>query len=516
MTIHQSPYGDIALRDCSITERIFEGLSPTPEAIALIEGPTGRTITAAELMADIRSVAGGLTSRGVGAGHTVALMTPNIPEFCTIFHGIAWAGGTATTVNPAYTAPEIRHQLIDSGAELLITVSDCLDAAQAAIEGTGVTEIVVIGDEAARLGDLAGSPIETQVPVDLDTHAVALPYSSGTTGMPKGVMLSHRNLVVNVDQLLTVAKIDRGEITPAFLPFFHIYGLEVLINVYLASGAGLATLPRFDLELFLQLAQDHKSRRLWVVPPVAIALAKHPVVDRFDLSSLVQVNSAAAPLGADLARAVSERLGCPTTQAYGMTELSPASHVEPLSAPRPGSVGKIVPGTFCRIVDHETGRDVAGNAEGEIWVKGPQVMMGYLNNPEATAATIDEEDWLQTGDVGYFDDDGYLFISDRVKELIKTKGFQVAPAELEAALITHPQVADAAVIGLPDDDAGEVPVAFLVASGDARPSLEDLQSYLREQLAGYKQIHQATYVDEIPKSASGKILRRVIREGLTA
>jgi len=325
-------------------------------------------------------------------------------------------------------------------------------------------------------------------------------------------MLSHRNLVANVDQILAVADLDPGEMTPAFLPFFHIYGLEIFLNAYLAAGAGLVTLPRFDLELFLQLTQEHRAKRLWIVPPVAIALAKHPMVDQFDLSSVAQVNSAAAPLGADLGEAVSARIGCAATQAYGMTEMSPASHVMPPRAPRPGSVGVTVPGTECRIVDPDTGENLGPGGEGELLVRGPQVMMGYLDNPEATAACLDAEGWLRTGDIATFDADGYLFIRDRLKELIKVKGFQVAPAELEAVLVSHPQVADAAVVGVPDEAAGEIPMAFLVAAGDERLTLEEVTAWFEGKLAHYKRVGRIAYVDAIPKSASGKILRRVLRE----
>jgi 4-coumarate--CoA ligase len=248
-----------------------------------------------------------------------------------------------------------------------------------------------------------------------------------------------------------------------------------------------------------------------VVPPVAIALAKHPMVDRFDLSSVQHVISAAAPLGAELGEAVGRRLGCVTMQGYGMTVMSPASHFSPVSAPRAGSVGITVPGTECRIVEPSTGADAGPGEEGELWVRGPQVMKGYLNNPEATAACLDAEGWLRTGDIAQFDADGYLFIRDRLKELIKVKGFQVAPAELEAVLLAHPDIADAAVIGVPDDEAGEVPAAFLVAAGDRRLTCEDLDAWFEGKLAHYKRVRQIEYLDGIPKSASGKILRRLLR-----
>ena len=514
MTIHRSLMGELSLRDISITERVLEGVATRQDAPVLIDGPSGRTMTGAEFAAAVRALAGGLTERGFGRGATVAIMAPNMPEFCTLFHAVAWAGGTVTTVNPTYTAQELNHQLMASAATLLVTVPQLLETAREGMLDTGVRAVVVIGEAggAIPLSEIPGPPLGAQVPVDLDRHIVVLPYSSGTTGLPKGVMLSHRNLVVNVDQILPVARIEPGELTPAFLPLFHIYGLEILMNVHLAAGAGLVTMPRFDLEQFLTLTEKYRARRLWIVPPVAIALAKHPLVDRFDLSSVIQVNSAAAPLGAELGETVGKRLGCVATQAYGMTEMSPASHVTPPAAPKPGSVGVTLPGTECRIVDPVTRADLGIGEEGELWVRGPQVMKGYLNNPGATAACLDGEGWLRTGDIAMFDAEGYLFIRDRLKELIKVKGFQVAPAELEAVLLAHPEIADAAVVGVPDEEAGEVPVAFLVAAGDRRLTLDELDDWFEGQLAHYKRVRRVAYLDAIPKSASGKILRRLLRD----
>lgn len=510
MTIYTSPYPDVAIRDISITEYVFEGIDP--EATVLIDGPTGRAVTGAQFMGGVKALAGGLTARGYAPGGCVALMAPNIPEFCTVFHAVAWAGGTVTTVNPTYTASELRHQLIDAGAELLVTIAPFLDTAKAAVEGTRVREIILIGPDVGETRGLAafmGQPLAEQAPVDLDDHVVCLPYSSGTTGLPKGVMLTHRNLSVNMAQSLALAPLVEREHTVAFLPFFHIYGLQVLMNFYLGSGGTLVTVPRFDLEQFLTLCQTHRTPRMWIVPPVALALAKHPVVDRFDLSALVQVNSAAAPLGADVAEAMGTRLNTAATQGYGMTEASPVTHITPRGKGRAGASGVTIPNTQCRIVDPVTLRDLPTGEDGEIWVKGPQVMKGYLGNLKATAETI-ADGWLRTGDIGHFDSDGYLFITDRLKELIKVKGFQVAPAELEALLLTHPAITDAAVIGVQDADAGEVPMAFIVSA--SAPTLTEVQAFLDPQVSHYKQIKRLEVVDAIPKSASGKILRRLLRD----
>jgi len=518
MTIHKSPAGAVSKRDISITERLFQGLGVDPDRVVLICGAGGDSLTAGALRSRIERLAGGLAARGIGPGSLVAVMAPNLPDYATVFHAVAYAGATVTTINPTYTAAEVRHQLVDAGASLVITIPALVPLAQEAVAGTGVGEIAVIGvsDAAASIDVLMGDPLPGQVPVDLDDHVVVLPYSSGTTGLPKGVMLSHRNLVVNVDQVLGMLRLEPDEITVAFLPFFHIYGLNVLMTPYLAGGGRLVTMPRFDLPAFLGHIQTHRPVRVMVVPPVAIALAKHPLVAEFDLSSLRTVLSAAAPLGPEVAEAVARRLNCVAIQGYGMTELSPMSHCVPFDAPRAGSVGVAVAGTDCRICDPATGQSLPAGQAGEIWVRGPQVMMGYLNNPAATERAMADGGWLKTGDLGLVDGDGYLFIKDRLKELIKVKGFQVAPAEVEAELLADPGVADAAVIGVPDDEAGEVPVAFVVPAPGTTPDAEGLRRALRKRLAAYKVPVRIDFVEAIPKSASGKILRRVLRDRLAA
>ncbi|PSL19786.1 AMP-binding protein [Shimia abyssi] len=513
MSIVKSTFPDVALSQKTVTQRVFDGIDPA--AIILTDGPSGRTLTGADFMSAVKSLAGGLTARGFGPGKTVAIMAPNIPEYCVVFHAIAWAGGTATTINPTYTAPEVTYQLTDANADLLITIAPFADTAKDAITGTNVDTIAFIGDApdgTVPLSDLMGTPQTEQAPVDVANHVVALPYSSGTTGLPKGVMLTHQNLVVNIDQTMATMDFDPGETTLAFLPFFHIYGLQVLMNMYISAGCGLITIPRFDLEMYLDLVAKHKTRRLWVVPPVALALAKHPIVDKYDLSFITEIFSAAAPLGADVAEALAARLNTHVAQGYGMTELSPVSHVSPQGRGRAGSSGVAISNTEAKIIDTETGADLPPTETGQLLVRGPQVMKGYLNNPSATAETIDAEGWLHTGDVGCFDDDGYLTLTDRVKELIKYKGFQVAPAELEAALLTHPLISDAAVIGIADDDAGEVPMAFVVCPTEEKATLESVQAHLDGRLAHYKQIRHLKLVDSVPQSPSGKILRRLLRD----
>ena len=511
-----SPYPEISIPETALTPFVLERAQELGDKPALIDGPSGRTLTFEQLAGAIRSFAGGLQARGFEKGDTVAILLPNVPEYAVAWHGTAFAGGTVTTVNPLYNAEEIGHQLKDAGAKFLIVFAQALENAKKAAEGTGVEEIFVLGDAegATPVTELLGEPLAEQVPVDPD-DTVALPYSSGTTGLPKGVMLSHRNLVANILQARASLEMEEDDVVIGVLPFFHIYGMTVIMNMGLHSGVTTVTMPRFDLEQFLTLIQDHEVTRAYVVPPIALALAKHPLVEKFDISSLRLILSGAAPLGAELEEACQERVGCPVVQGYGMTETSPVSHTAPRGRHKAGTIGPVLPNMECRIVDPETGEDAEPGGRGELWMRGPNIMKGYLNNDEATSETIVEDGWLRTGDVAVVDDDGYFAIVDRVKELIKYKGFQVAPAELEALLVQHPGVQDAAVIPVPDEEAGEIPKAFLVLNDDGTTA-EDVQQFVKERVSSYKQIRAVEVVDEIPKSASGKILRRVLRDRETS
>ena len=510
--IFESRYPPVEIRDITVTERVFEGLKMRADKPVLVEGLTGVEMTGSELMERIKRFAGGLVAQGFG-GETIAIMATNHPDYPVAFHGAAWSGGTVSTANPTYTASELNFQLNDSGATLLVTLPGFMETAQEAIKGTSVRQIITIDGDAegaTSIDDFLGEPLEAQVPVPQD-HIVALPYSSGTTGLPKGVMLTQRNLAVNVDQSIGAIDIAPGEWTVGFLPFFHIYGQTVLMNVYLARGAGVVTMPRFDLEVFLRLVQDYKTPRIWAVPPVAIALAKHPLVDQFDLSATKYFFSAAAPADESLMKAVGERIGVQGVQAYGMTELSPISHIAPSENAKPGAAGVAVPNTECRIVDPETMTDLGPNVQGELWIRGPQVMKGYLNRDEATAETIVEDGWLRTGDLCMIDDDGEMHLQDRLKELIKYKGFQVAPAEVEAALLTVSGVLDCAVLGKRDDEAGELPVAFVVRAPGSEITGDEIRTALEGSLVKYKIPAELTFIDAIPKTASGKILRRQLK-----
>jgi len=511
--VFASPLPDVEIPDVPLTEYVLAHAERLGDKPALIDGGSGRTLTYAGLAGAIRSLAGGLAAKGFGRGDVLALMSPNIPEYAVIFHGVAMAGGTITTINPTYTAQEVHKQLVDSAASILVTIPMFLEVATEGAKDTSVTEIYVLGEAEGALPVTAlfGAPLAAQVPVEADT-VVVLPYSSGTTGISKGVMLTHHNLIANVAQVLSGADISENESFIAVLPFFHIYGMQVLMNTGLRAGVTIITMPRFDLEEFLRLHQEHGITRSFVAPPIVVALAKHPMVDSYDLSALKQVFSGAAPLSAELSLECGARLGCDVVQGYGMTELSPVSHLTPPGNYKPGSCGVTAPNTLTMVVDPVTQKELGVDEDGEICIKGPQVMVGYLGNQAATDAIFDREGWLHTGDIGHVDADGHMFIVDRLKELIKYNGFQVPPAELEALLLTHPAIADAAVVGLPDESAGEIPVAHVVLRPGAEATPEEIMAFVAGQVAHYKQIRQVVITDTIPKSASGKILRRLLKD----
>lgn len=511
--IHSSPLPDVEIPDVTITAHVLRRAAELADRVAIRDTSGSSSYTFAQLSEAIHSFAGGMAAKGIGPGKVVGLMAPNIPDYAVVFHGVAVAGGAVTTINPTYGVEEVCHQLQDAGATILVTIPMFVETALAAIEGTDVTEVIVMGDApegTTPYASVFGPPIE-QVAVDPATHTVVLPYSSGTTGLPKGVMLTHRNLVANIEQVKHAIKYTDDEVALAALPFFHIYGMQVLMNGLLANGVTTITMPRFDMVEALEAVQELRITRFFAVPPIILGLALAPVVDDYDTSSIRQIFSGAAPLGAELAAQASERLGCEVVQGFGMTELSPVSHCTVEGDFRPGTSGVTASNTESRIVDPDTGEDRGVGERGELWVRGPQVMTGYLNNPEATAATIDADGWLHTGDVAIIDEYGHMSIVDRLKELIKFKGFQVAPAELEALLITHPKVADVAVIGVPDDEAGEIPKAFVTTPPGQTVTLEEIQALVSEHLVSYKQIKQLEILDAIPKSASGKILRKDLR-----
>ena len=513
--IFKGPYPDVEIPETALTPFVMQRAGDLAGKPALIDGPTGRALTYSQLADAIAIGAHNLAQRGFRRGDVLGIISPNCPEYAIAFHATATLGGIVTPINPLYTHSEIEHQLKDAHARFLVATPMCVDKSRPAANEAGVEELFVFG-EAEGATPFAELLVDNgraeQVEIDPREDFVALPYSSGTTGLPKGVMLTHYNLVANLRQMEGLDYFYENDKLICVLPLFHIYGLMVVLNMGLYTGATVVLMPRFELESFLKAVQDYEVSLAHIVPPIVLSLAKNPIVDNYKLPKLRTLFSGAAPLGEELTRECMDRLGCNVRQGYGMTETSPVTH----SSPAPphdlkfGSVGVPAPNTECKIVDLETGAELAPGERGEVCVRGPQIMKGYLNRPDATAHTIDREGWLHTGDIGYADEDSHFFIVDRAKELIKYKGFQVPPAELEAVLLTHPCIADAAVIPCPDEEAGEVPKAIVVLKHPAQN--EKILEYVAERVAPHKRIRYLECVEKIPKSPSGKILRRVLVE----
>ena len=516
-----SPRPDAIIPDESIFDYVFGDIAPEfADKVAFVD--SGATTTYSELKAMIEAFAGALAHRGIGKGDVVALHCPNSTTFAVAYHGILRANATVTTVATLATAEDVAKQLTASGAKMILTTSAIGWAGTHGAENAGFTEDQVVGltgvhGIAEMLAE--GHPAPEQ-DIDPSTDVAVIPFSSGTTGVPKGVMLSHTNLIANLVQVAdgtpTVLGSDTIAVTP--LPFFHIYGMNALLNLLLCLRATQYTMSKFDLGDFLEIIQDHKANFAFIAPPIAVALAKHPMVDEYDTSSMKTMLSGAASLKDELALQVEQRLNIDLVQGYGMTELSPVSHLRVGDGSPLNSIGTAVCNTEFKLVDVDSD-DLAEipvpesghSAAGELWVRGPQVMLGYLNNEEATNQTIVDGGWLRTGDMAELDEHGNTYIVDRLKELIKYKGYQVAPAELEAVLLGHPDIADAACSGVFDRDGEEIPKAYVVPQAGAELSADDVMEYVGQRVAPYKKVRAVEFMEAIPKSATGKILRKDLK-----
>ncbi|RPA81751.1 acetyl-CoA synthetase-like protein [Ascobolus immersus RN42] len=530
---YKSTYADITIPDVDLYSLIFEREKlPFPEDHPIfIDELTRKTYTYAAIKSAVLQFGQGLKYEfRWRKSDVLCIFSTNNIDYGTICWGTHWVGGVVTPANPGYTVDELTFQLKSSKSRCLVTTAELLPVAAPAAAAAGIPKsaIILIGPTRAQ-----GYRHYTSI---LDPSAVThfrrpkltpskdlafIAYSSGTTGVPKGVMLTHTNLVTN---LLQYGSVEEGYTTwkedrvVAFLPFFHAYGLTCIMHHAIFRGLTTVVMPRFDLPKLLGNVQEWKITYLYAVPPVVLLLAKHPLIDKYDLKSLKYINSGAAPLTSDLIHAVHTRLGVPIKQGYGLSETSPVTHILPVenALTHPGGVGRLLPNMEVKYVD-EQGNEVPRGERGEVCVRGGNVMIGYLNNVEATKGCIDKDGFFHTGDIGQEDADGILFIVDRVKELIKYKGFQVAPAELEGLLLGHPEVDDVAVAGVYDEGiASEVPRAYVVLrAGTERSDAKavEIQEWLAKKVANYKRLRGGVkWVDAIPKSASGKILRRVIRE----
>jgi acyl-CoA synthetase (AMP-forming)/AMP-acid ligase II len=469
--------------------------------------PDGNEYSFSQIFLWSKKLARFLQNEGVTKGDRVGILSPNSPEYYVVFQGIVRAGAVATTLNSMYTEREVHHQLDDSGAVALLAARALMPVAQSAGEQLPKVKRVYCMED---LWEWAKDTPPEPLPVEIDPmeDLAALPYSSGTTGLPKGVMLTHFNLTTNVRQSLTLGFTSCHSVLVDFLPLYHIYGLTILMNCGLADGQTQIVLPGFDPERILALIEKHKATDLFTVPPALLIMLNHPSFSKYDKSSLHFVYSGAAPLSLELAEQAARGFNCPISNGFGMTETSPLVNAQLVHTVRADSLGLPVSDTLEKIVHVDTDEELPTGKEGELLVKGPQVMKGYWNRPQETADTIIEDGWLRTGDIGYFDEDGHLYIVDRKKELIKYKGYQIAPAELEGLLLGHPAVLDAAVIPKRQPDGSDFPKAFVVLKPGATATAEEIQGFIEERVAPYKKIRELEFIDLIPKSLSGKILRR--------
>ncbi|WOL19037.1 4-coumarate--CoA ligase 1-like [Canna indica] len=530
--IFRSKLPDIEINNnIPLHDYCFERLAEFSDRPCIIDGSTGNVLTYADIDAAARRFAAGLRAVGIGRGDVFMILLRNSPEFVIAFLAASHLGAIATTANPFYTTGEIRKQAAASEARLIITESCYVEKIREFAGELGVT-IVTVDDGPAeggcrRFADLmaADGAVLSEVKINPD-DVVALPYSSGTTGLPKGVMLTHRSLITSIAQQVDGANpnlyFNEEDVILCVLPLFHIYSLHSVLLCGLRVGAAILIMRRFEVVPLLELVQRFRVTIAPVVPPIVLELVKSPLMNGYDLSSIRMVMSGAAPMGKELedkfmAQLPNARLG----QGYGMTEAGPVLSMclafakEPFEV-KPGACGTVVRNAEMKIVDPDTGASLGRNQRGEICIRGAQIMKGYINDPEATNNTIDKEGWLHTGDIGYVDDDDEVFIVDRLKEIIKYKGFQVAPAELEALLITHPNIADAAVVQMKDEAAGEIPVAFVVRSNGSQITEDEIKQYISRQVVFYKRINKVFFTDAIPKAPSGKILRKDLRAKLAA
>ncbi|KAL0085515.1 hypothetical protein J3Q64DRAFT_1101923 [Phycomyces blakesleeanus] len=514
-----------------LVQYLFEGRKfNTPQnKILSIDVATKKTLTLHQIKRDVLRFAAGLQDDcDFKKDDVILIYAPNQYDYAIPLLGAIAAGGAASPANPNYNTGELVYQLEMTKAKILVAHSENIKTAleAAKVVGLPANRIFVFGDDtingvlpySALLGDRLAIPVDYTEKEAAESVAI-LCFSSGTSGKSKGVMTTHTNITSNMEQYYAS---EREEINPSIdralgiLPFFHIFGLTVVLFSCFSLGIPLFVMPRFDLIAFCETVQNENITMACLVPPIILLLAKHQIIDQYDLSTLRLIISGAAPLSAELSQAATARLKTTVVkQGYGLTETSPVSILERTSKAIAGSTGKIVSNMVAKIVD-EDGKEVGPTERGELWLKGPNVMKGYLNNPEATADCIDSEGYFHTGDVVEMDSEGNVYIVDRIKELIKYKGFQVPPAELEAYLLTSPIVMDCAVIGVYDDEqATEIPRAYVVLKEGTAPSVETeniIMKHVADKVVAYKQLRSIVFIAEIPKSASGKILRRVLRD----
>jgi long-chain acyl-CoA synthetase len=509
---------------------ILESCARYPHKTAIIDSSCERRITYSEYAELVEKVARGLIAAGLKPGELIAIYLPNCWEFCAVYHAATLAGAAPTLLNPSYREREVRYQLENSGAALLVADGPLLEGINLA-GLPNLRRVYTARQTAPGAEPFANllNPVTATLPTPdepSDQTVAALPYSSGTTGLPKGVMLSHFNLVANVFQFIgpCASDLSTDDVALCFLPLYHIYGLNVILNPVLTLGGTLLLMPRFNAPQVLSLMVDEGVTMMPTVPPALNALCQAAEAGQFPKDHRLRwVKSGAAPLAPELGRRFTDLTGVLVCQGYGMTEASPVTHIGYLEPElyKPDSIGQPLAQTECRVVNtaEAGGREteVAPGQPGELVMRGPQFMMGYWKDPKATASAL-RDGWFWSGDIVTRDADDFFYVIDRLKEMIKYKGFPVAPAEVEALLLEHPAVRDCGVVGRADAGAGEIPVAFVVlreGSVACKQLEEDLCGFVAERLTSYKQPRQIHFVDALPRTPSGKILRRELRKTFT-
>ncbi|XP_040583770.1 uncharacterized protein [Lepeophtheirus salmonis] len=526
--IQYSPYEEVELPSIPYADFIWENLEDYKEREALVCGMTGRTYTYEMVHSLSQKFGSALLRLGAKKGDVMGLVVPNIPEFVIAFMGCASIGVTLTTMNPTYRPEEIARQLDNSGAKYVMTIGLFLQNIKQSCEiYSGIQKIIVIGMEETpsdckSFMEMAifddGSFFDQRETIDPHKDILALPYSSGTTGPPKGVALTHSNLVNNITQLSHpsihnfIGDDVEQHISIAVLPFFHIFAMTCSLSVGLRFGVKLITLPKFEPEMFINSLVQYKPTHMLVVPPLVSFMTSSPLIKPSLLSSIKMLNGGASTFGPTLIEKFMNKCDSDLRfqEGYGMTECSPVTHVQPKDGIIYGSCGNLIPNTIGKIIDIDTGKVLGPGENGELCVSGPQIMQGYYKNKKATDKII-QNGWLHTGDIAYYNQDGQFYIVDRLKELIKVKGLQVAPSELEDLIRKYPGVDDVAVVGVPDERNGELPRAYVVRKN--RSVMEQgIIDFVTEKVAPHKKLGAGVmFVDTLPKNQTGKILRRELK-----
>ncbi|CAL7949583.1 unnamed protein product [Xylocopa violacea] len=527
--LHGPELIDTNFKSLSLGEVLLNKLSIHSSWIALVDAHTGETLTFKELLDLSKKLAIAFSRDGLKKDDKIAICSENNSKFSVVVCAAFYLGVTVCPINPLYTERELVHALsISKPKYIFISEVSAKNVHNIVHQLPWSPKLIMLTESKHNklpsiknlISNITVDNNFRACSVDVENHVALISCSSGTTGMPKGVMLTDKNFLAVFRYFITSSSsiVDANITKLAILPFFHVYSFAMML-MGLVFGNKNIILPRFDEKLFLHTIEKYKIEQIAIVPPIMVFLAKHPIVDKYNLSSVKEIGCGAAPLSEEITKMVVNRLNKPMIkQGYGLTETTLGVLMTPTNSTKYGSVGMLVAGVSAKVIPidgDESSKPLGPNSVGQLCFKGDLIMKGYCNNVEATAATIDKDGWLYTGDVGYYDEEGYFYIVDRMKELIKYKGFQVPPAELEAILLMCPEIKDAAVIGLPDEEAGELPTAFVVKQEGSNITAEDVHKFVNERVSNYKRLRGGIkFIESIPKTPSGKILRRVLRDSL--